>query len=65
MAERIIKILTDEERGPSMGARGKSIVAEKFASEKHLRNTLELYDEVLGNQTSATEPGRIEWQLNQ
>ena len=30
-----------EER--QMGARGKSIVAEKFSSENHLRNTLELY----------------------
>jgi glycosyltransferase involved in cell wall biosynthesis len=65
MAERIIRILGDDQRGPSMGARGKSIVAEKFSSENHLCNTLELYDEVLGNQTSATEHGRIEWQLNQ
>jgi glycosyltransferase involved in cell wall biosynthesis len=65
MAERIIQILSDDQRGASMGTRGKSIVAEKFSSENHLRNTLELYDEVLGNQTSATEHGRIEWQLNQ
>jgi len=47
MAERIIEVLDDSERAHEMGEQGKSIVAEKFASEHHLRNTLELYDELL------------------
>jgi len=46
MAKRIIQVLSDDERTKVMGARGKLLV-EKFSSENHLRNTLELYDELL------------------
>jgi glycosyltransferase involved in cell wall biosynthesis len=46
MAERIIRVLRDDEQAQAMGARGKQIV-EKFSSENHLRNTLELYEELL------------------
>ena len=65
MAERIINILADGEQARTMGERGKAIVAEKFSSERHLQNTLELYRETVGNQSAVTERGRIEWQLNQ
>ena len=46
MAERIIQLLDDDQHAQAMGARGKQIV-QKFSSANHLRNTLELYDEVL------------------
>ena len=47
MAARIIQVLKDDENARMMGARGKAIVSEKFSSEHHLHNTLELYDELL------------------
>jgi L-malate glycosyltransferase len=65
MAERIIDLLNEPERGRAMGERGKLIAAEKFSCERHLENTLELYDELLSTQKSA--PSRIghEWRLNE
>lgn len=42
MAERIIQLLNNPERARSLGKLGRSIVAEKFSFEHHLRNTLEL-----------------------
>ena len=65
MAARIIEVLSDDNRAREMDARGKAIVGDKFSSEHHLRNTLELYDEVLGNRQPVTGRGQIEWQLNQ
>lgn len=53
MAERIIQILNDPERGRAMGKHGRMIVEEKFSSKYHLKNTLELYHELL------TVPGRV------
>ncbi|MFN2577913.1 MAG: glycosyltransferase [Pyrinomonadaceae bacterium] len=47
MAARIIQLLLNDENARRMGARGKAIVSEKFSSERHLRNTLELYGELL------------------
>src|SRR5437763_4519559 len=47
MAARIIQVLKDDEDARMMGARGKAIVADRFSSEHHLRNTLELYDQLL------------------
>ena len=47
MAEQIIALLNDPARAREMGRRGKSIIEEKFGCEHHLRNTLELYDELL------------------
>jgi len=47
MADRIIELLNDPQRARSMGRRGKSIVAEKFSAQRHLQNTLKLYDELL------------------
>jgi glycosyltransferase involved in cell wall biosynthesis len=47
MAERIIQVLANDETARVMGARNKSIAAEKFSKDRHLQNTLELYDELL------------------
>jgi glycosyltransferase involved in cell wall biosynthesis len=65
MAERIIDLLNQPERARAMGERGKLIAAEKFSGDRHLQNTLELYDELLSTQKSA--PSRIgqEWRLNE
>jgi L-malate glycosyltransferase len=64
MADRIIHLLNDPKRANAMGARGKAVAEEKFAAEHHLRNTLELYDELLSAKT-ATSPITQQWQLNQ
>jgi glycosyltransferase involved in cell wall biosynthesis len=65
MAERIIELLNDPKRARAMGNRGKSFVAERFSCDRHLQNTLELYDELLSAPKSA--PSRIghEWRLNE
>jgi glycosyltransferase involved in cell wall biosynthesis len=65
MAEHIIKVLNDPQRARDMGQRGKVIVAERFSCDRHLQNTLELYDELLSIPGSA--PTRIghEWRLNE
>lgn len=65
MADRIIELLNEPERARSMGERGKLIVAEKFSCDRHLQNTLELYDELLS--TPKLAPSRIgpEWRLNE
>ena len=47
MAERIIRLLNEPAHARAMGERGKSIVADKFSCDRHLENTLELYDELL------------------
>src|SRR6266550_1249790 len=65
MAERIIELLNDPKRARVMGERGRSFVAERFSCDRHLQNTLELYDELLSTPKSA--PSRIghEWRLNE
>ncbi len=55
MARRIIQVLANDANAHLMGARGKAIVAEKFSSEHHLRNTLELYDELLSGRAKQPE----------
>jgi len=65
MAARIIEVLSDDNRAREMGARGRGIVGDKFSSEHHLQNTLELYDEVLNNRRPVIGRREIEWQLNQ
>src|SRR5215831_11587241 len=47
MADRIIQVLSDDGAARRMGAKGRAMVAGKFSSEQHLRNTLELYQELL------------------
>ncbi len=56
MAKRLIQVLSDNGRAREMGAHAKMIVNEKFASEHHLRNTLELYDELLSHKSPAKVP---------
>ena len=65
MAERIIELLNEPERARAMGKRGQLVVAEKFSCDRHLQNTLELYDELLSKTKPA--PSRIgpEWRLNE
>ena len=65
MAERIIQILSNDENARAMGARGKAIVADKFSCDRHLRNTLELYDELLSGARVEESPTEAQWQLNQ
>src|SRR2546421_505564 len=59
MAARIIQVLSDDENGRTMGARGKAIVADRFSSEHHLRNTLELYDELLSKHAGRLASGYV------
>ena len=65
MADRIIELLDEPKRACAMGERGKLIAAEKFSCDRHLQNTLELYDELLS--TPKPAPSRIghEWRLNE
>jgi glycosyltransferase involved in cell wall biosynthesis len=65
MAERIIELLNEPGRARAMGERGKLIVVEKFSCDRHLQNTLELYDELLS--TAKPSPSQIghEWRLNE
>jgi glycosyltransferase involved in cell wall biosynthesis len=65
MAERIIQVLGNDETARVMGERGKAIAAEKFSSEHHLRNTLELYEELLGSRRPEQTPANVQWQMNQ
>ena len=51
MAQRIIQVLANDDNARAMGARGRSVVSAKFSSEHHLRNTLELYDELLSGRS--------------
>lgn len=55
MAERMIQVLRNDDLAKSMGIRNKTCVAEKFSSERHLQNTLELYDDLLSRRDSKTE----------
>lgn len=68
MAERIMQLLNNPERARSMGTLGRTIVAEKFSFEHHLRNTLELYDELLSapqpTESAAKKTGP-EWRLSE
>jgi L-malate glycosyltransferase len=65
MAEHIIELLNDPPRAQAMGARGKQIASEGFSCDKHLRNTLELYDELLSQTKSAPSGIGQEWRLNE
>lgn len=47
MAERMIEILRDPPQARAMGERGRSLVQARFSCERHLQNTLDLYDELL------------------
>ena len=60
MARRIIQVLSNDAEARTMGARNKLIAAEKFSSDRHLQNTLELYDELVSSRaTSDNKPRSI------
>jgi glycosyltransferase involved in cell wall biosynthesis len=65
MAERIIELLNEPKRARVMGERGQVFVAKKYSCDRHLQNTLELYDELLSAPNSS--PSRIDhqWRLNE
>jgi L-malate glycosyltransferase len=65
MAARIIELLNEPERARAMGERGKLIAAEKFSCDRHLQNTLELYDELLSTPKSAPAGISHKWRLNE
>jgi glycosyltransferase involved in cell wall biosynthesis len=65
MADRIIELLNEPERARAMGRRGKLLVAEKFSCDRHLQNTLELYDELLSKPKSSPSQIGHEWRLNE
>jgi glycosyltransferase involved in cell wall biosynthesis len=56
MAVRMIELLRDPKRARAMGERGRLIVEEKFSCERHLQNTLELYDELAVGRVAAMRP---------
>jgi glycosyltransferase involved in cell wall biosynthesis len=47
MAARIIELLNDPERARRMGERGRLTIEQKFSCEAQLKNTLNLYQELL------------------
>jgi L-malate glycosyltransferase len=65
MADLIIDLLNDPQRASTMGERGKSIAVEKFSCDRHLQNTLELYDELLSNPKPSLSRIDHEWRLNE
>ena len=65
MAVRIIELLYEPQRARVMGERGKLIAAEKFSCDRHLANTLELYDELLSTQKAAQSRIGHQWRLNE
>ncbi len=56
MAERMIELLRDSQRARAMGERGKLVVEEKFSCERHLEDTLELYDELTVRREPVVRP---------
>jgi L-malate glycosyltransferase len=55
MADRIVQVLRDTDRARLMGTRARDLV-QKFSSEFHLRNTLELYQELLTSKAHSNLP---------
>ena len=56
MAERIIQLLREPERARTMGEQGRLRVIDEFSCERHLQNTLDLYDELLSQRSRAIDP---------
>jgi len=65
MAEGIIELLNEPGRARSMGELGKLTVAQKFSCDRHLQNTLELYEELLSKPKPAPSQIGHEWRLNE
>lgn len=47
LADRLSALVTDTSLAAQFGVKGKSIVSERFSLESQLKNTINLYDEVL------------------
>jgi glycosyltransferase involved in cell wall biosynthesis len=47
MAERIIELFNDADRGAAMGRAGRRVIEEEFSCEAQLRHTEELYERML------------------
>jgi len=56
MAKRIIELLRDPDRARALGDRGRLLVEEKLSCERHLQNTLELYDELMIRTATTVRP---------
>jgi glycosyltransferase involved in cell wall biosynthesis len=56
MAEGIIRLLQQPELARRMGEQGRQRVIDEFSCERHLQNTLDLYDELLSQQSRAINP---------
>jgi glycosyltransferase involved in cell wall biosynthesis len=56
MADRIIALLRDPERGRAMGERGRQVVREKFSCAALLEATHSLYDRALARVAGASGP---------
>jgi L-malate glycosyltransferase len=52
MASRIVRLLRNPEEGRSFGEKGRRIVEEKFSADAQLRNTEELYSQLLKDNTA-------------
>lgn len=48
LADRIARLLDDPARAVAMGARGRTIVAERFSAERHAALTADVYRRALG-----------------
>ncbi|HMT06742.1 MAG TPA: glycosyltransferase [Pyrinomonadaceae bacterium] len=48
LTEYLAKLAGDADRAKEFGQNGKAMVSERFSLDSQLRNTLKLYDEVLG-----------------
>ena len=58
MANRIIRLLRNQEEARLMGLRGRAIIEEKFSTELQLKTTLSLYERLLRQADSANLPLR-------
>jgi glycosyltransferase involved in cell wall biosynthesis len=59
MAERMIELLHDPKRARAMGERGRLVVEEKLSCERHLQDTLELYDELMVRRVPVVQPNVV------
>jgi glycosyltransferase involved in cell wall biosynthesis len=59
MAERMIELLHDPKRARAMGERGRLVVEKKLSCERHLQDTLELYDELMVRRVPVVQPNVV------
>jgi len=56
MAERIISLLKNKQRGVSMGNKGQAIVLQKFSCETQVESFMNLYERILGYRSQRASP---------